>query len=410
MTFVKKLTGVAVETNNFGAGSVLQGQPQYFAENSVWKIRVIGCRQFAIFINGVQATGLISTTTDIVRAGFGYMPGTVTSISLYGFVRTRRATESGKQNVGITIHGDSMSALIHGGWDRMMRKALEGAAGLIIDSVTNYAVPGYTSAQVYAEMQAKGFVGGVTLICAGTNDIQSGVALATTIQNIRNMITYAGANGQICIVWIPPLWYTQAEAGAGRGQASGGASSGSNYRVNIKRLCASLSIKCVDMTQYGGPIDAAYLLGTRGNGVDYRVRDNIHPTGFLYRLIGVQMARAVLGELCNRVTRESDPQALPATYSNGWSSHATNPAKFRRGNDGDVKLSGYLQPGTLTDGLTVMTLAEDLCPTEPMEFPCNTSNGMCRVTVGVNGVCVINGVPASSAWINLSTIVLPSQN
>jgi len=414
LTMVDKQSGVAVVTTNFGAAAVFGQQPQYFGWNVPWKIRIVGKRQFAIFVGGIQATSLIPTTSDIVRAGFGFMPQTVTSISVSGWTRTRLAVEGGKQNVGITIYGDSMSAPIHGGWDRAMRKALEGSAGLLIDNVANYAVPGYTTTNMWADMQTKGFVGGVTVIAGGTNDIQGLISINTTLANIRSMITYAQANGQTVVAWIPPTWYTRAEAGAGKGQNSSNAVAGASYRVAIKRLCATMQVRCVDMTMFSGPIDARYMLGTYGNGngfpLAYRVRDNIHPDAFLYQIIGVQIARAILGAICNRVERASDPAALPATYQNGWTSLVANPTEYTRGADGRISLGGYVQAGTLTNGTIVLNLAEDIRPAKPVEAVCCTDNGTCRVTVGVGGNVTINGVPAGAVWINLSPISYPNQN
>lgn len=416
LQYVQKTTGNPTPvTNAVGVGDIFTSQIQYYGENSVWRIKILNKRQFLILLNGQQVGGVLAAPSDIMRAGFGYMPQAVTSVSISGFVRTRNNRAGGRQPETITIYGDSMSADMHGGWPYFMRKALEGSAGVVVGSITNLAVPGYTSGNAYTDMQAYGFNGGTALICAGTNDIQGLLGPTTLMTNILNMIVYARNHSQTPIVWIPPLWYTQAEAQAagapaGTGQGSANAYAGADYRVNVERICAASGVKCVDMTQVTGPINAAYLVPGAGVIADSGMRDNIHPTAYMYKKLGLAMAKAILGERSGGIKRRREIQALPITYASGWSAYPSAPevAQMLLSEDGTLQLLGKISSptGTVSNGTVVGTLREDLRPLVPYSGPASWSGGNCKVYVDLNGDIRVDNFGPSGTYLDISTITI----
>jgi len=134
------------QRRDVGVGDIFRNQIHYYGENSTWRVKILTKRQFVILLNGQQVGGILSSTFDITRVGFGYMPQAVTAVSISGFVRTRNSRAGGRTPETITIYGDSSSTDIHGGWPYFMRRALEGSAGVLVGSITNLAVPGYTTA------------------------------------------------------------------------------------------------------------------------------------------------------------------------------------------------------------------------------------------------------------------------
>ena len=413
LNYASKVNGLAPVINSVGAGDIFTTQIQYYAENSTWRVRIINRRQFMIYINGQQVGGILVAPSDIMRGGFGFMPLDINAVSVSGFVRTRNDTFGGFNPEGITIYGDSMSADIHGGWPYFMRKAIESASGTVVGVLTNNAVPGYTTAQMYNLMVAQGFNGGTALICGSTNDIQGLLGVPQLMTNLSSMITFARSRNQTPIVWIPPLWYTQAEAQAagappGTGQGSANAYAGADYRINIERLCAKLGVKCVDMTRVSGPINAAYLTAT--NGADTALRDNIHPTAYMYKKLGLAMAKAVMGERSGALNRRPDVQALPITYAAGWSAYPSAPeiAQMLLSRDGVLHLLGKISSPTtgVANGTVVGTLREDLRPLVPFSAPCSFSGGNCKVYVDLNGDIRVDNFAAGGTYLDLSAITL----
>lgn len=412
LRYVRKDLGVAPVENDVGVGDIFRTQIQYYGENSVWRVKILTKRQFVILLNGQQVGGVLTSPFDITRAGFGYMPQTVTAIAVSGFVRTRNNRAGGRAPEGITIYGDSISADIHGGWPYFMRRALEGSAGVVVASITNLAVPGYTTANMWADMQVKGFNGGTALICGGTNDGQGQVGVPTMLANVRNMITFARNNSQTPIVWIPPLWYTQAEAQAagapaGTGQASANAFACANYRTNLERLCATMAVKCVDMTQVTGPIDAAYLVPGAGVIADAGMRDNIHPTAYMYKKLGMAMAKAIMGERSGGIKRRREIQPLGITYSSPWTAFSV-PAEQAQGflaDDGMMTPFGKIaspSSGIPTTKVSIAQLREDLWPVVPVKQPVSHSAGNCTGYIDTNGIISVENYPSGSTWVDLS--------
>ena len=411
LKYVRKDLGVPYTENDVGVGDIFRTQIQYYGENSVWRVKILTKRQFVILLNGQQVGGVLASPFDITRVGFGYMPQAVTSVSISGFVRTRNNRAGGRAPETVTIYGDSISADIHGGWPYFMRRALEGSAGVVVGSVTNLAVPGYTTGNMWADMQVNGFNGGTALICGGTNDGQGQVGVPTMLANVRNMITFARNNSQTPIVWIPPLWYTQAEAQAagapaGTGQASANAYACADYRTNLERLCANMAVKCVDMTQVTGPIDAKYLVPGAGVIADAGMRDNIHPTAYMYKKLGMAMAKAIMGERSGGIKRRREIQPLGITYSSPWTQYSVvgEQAQGFLADDGMMTPFGKITSptGITTAKQAIAQLREDLWPVVPVKRPVAYSGGNCTGYIDTNGIISVENYGNTGTWVDLA--------
>ncbi|WP_223621163.1 SGNH/GDSL hydrolase family protein [Lysobacter sp. ESA13C] len=374
---------------------------QYYPENGYWTIRIIDRNRFSVLFNGVEVTNVQTVAGEITDAGFGVQG--LTGSSTYfvnGWTRWRDKPAGGKLGITALLVGDSMTADIHSGWPTAFREALEYSFGIRVNAITNQAVSGANSTTQLATLTANGTQGAShILICIGTNDIQFGGSAATLISNIDAMLTICAANFATPIVWIPPIWYSQADAG-GDGQATVGVGLGADHRARIMRLCALRGVKCVDMPQYTGAALASYL----GSSVlDSLLRDNIHPTSAGYRAIGWTLARALAGAYVPKPRRDRVQTALVATYANGWAAGA-EPPYVAVSNEGTVSFSGYLAPGTLTDGTTILTLPKHLRPNVVGRFLCPNSNAApATINVNPNGTMVIYNA-AGATFVALDTI------
>lgn len=417
LVYVQKLNGQSPVTNPVAIGDVFTTQIQYYAENSEWRIKILSKRKFVILFNGIQVAGILTAPSDIMRAGFGYMPQDVADVAISNFVRTRNAKRGGVPAQAITIYGDSTSADIHGAWSYALRKALDGMGGIVVESVTNLAVPGFTSGEMLARVQALGFNGGTAIFLAGTNDIQGSLSVQQYLKNMRDSFQLAIDAGQLVIAFKPVLWYTQAEAQAagaplGTGQASGNAKGGADYRTGLERLCANMGIKLLDLTQISGPVNAKYLIPRPGVIADSLMRDNIHWTAYLYKLIGVGGAKAVFGAVSGLIQRQAEVQSLPVNYSAGWTFYPSLPEVPQmywtedRRLDLLGKISGPTTGGTLM-GAQVGQLREDLWPVVPFSAPISYSGGNCKVYVSLTGIISVdNYVAAPGSYLDLSSIHL----
>lgn len=411
--FFQKATGSAGTSSTINVGTQFTTQPQYYAENATWTIRIVDRRHFEVLLNGVAALS-VATTTDIFRAGFGIMPvsGGATSMSVTGWVKTQAGPVGGRQPVSIICYGDSLTADIHGGWPYAMREALDGSNGCRVMNVNNQAVSGYTSTQALALMQSVGVTGySFCVIGVGTNDIQQGFTPQATINNLNAMAAICATANCVPIFWIPPLWYTQTEAGAGTGQASTASASGSPIRATILRYCAVNGYACADLTMVTGPIDVRYLKSTLGvSNADPMVRDNIHPTAYSYRLIGLAIARRILGLLAPAYDRSVAFQVLNPPMQNGWTDATTGSRiSYSMAPDGKVTLAGVATAGTKTDGTVIFTVPENLRPLATMRFAVMMNQSVapnytsCLVQIDAVGNLTIYGC-ANANYISLDNI------
>lgn len=375
----------------------------YYPENCVWSIKVYDRNHFGVFFNGVEVTNIQATSGDIVRAGFGVqsLSGSLTA-SVVGWAKFVNKPLGGKQGINILCIGDSLTADIHGGWPYAIREALDLSFGIRVNNVTNQAISGDNVNHQLSVLQASG-TGSAShaFICLGTNDIQFATDTASFLSDLGTMIDTLTAAFCTPIVWIPPLWYLQAN-GTGGGQPTQNYEIGAEKRARIARLCADKGVKCVDMMQVSGAVLGTYL--TAGNGLDPVVRDNIHPTTYFYRQIAFRLARALAGAYSLPSTKYKANTAFPSSaLQNGWTNGGG--ASYAVDSDGFVTLSGYVSPGTLTDGTTVLQLPEHLYPAATGRFLVSKGGASVALAqLGTNGALAIYG-GASASYLALDGIV-----
>lgn len=367
----------------------------YYPENCTWSVKVYDRNHFGVFFNGVEVTNIQETLGDIVRVGFGVqsLSGNLTA-SVVGWTKLKDEPIGGKQGITALCIGDSMTADIHGGWPYAMREALDMSFGIRVNNVINQAISGSNVSAQLALLLANGTQNAShAFVCLGTNDIQFLTSTATFLADLGTMIDTLKAAFCTPIVWIPPLWYLQAQAGGG-GQATQNYEVGAEKRARIARLCADKGVKCVDMTMYTGAVLGTYL--TSGNGLDPVLRDNIHPTSYAYRQIGFRLARALAGTYTLPSTKSKNVTTFPSgALMNGWTNGGG--AAYAIDAEGFVFLSGYISPGTLTDGTAALLLPEHVRPAVTGRFIASKGGAAVALAqIGTNGELQVYGASGAS--------------
>lgn len=370
-----KLLSTAVAESPFvPLGST--SQDNFKPRNATWSIRIYDRNHFSVLFNGIEVTGIITTAGDIVRAGFGIIPTSVAVIDTQGWVRWSKKDQGGKRDVQVLVCGDSLSIEHHGGWTGFFREAVEGAAGIRVKKMINYAVSGDISTQQRNKLLSLGTQGSShVVIFVGTNDIQLGATPTDTQGIIGEMLDFCDANSAIPIVCVPPQYYAKSlTTGGASGENTLRYAEGAETRARIMRLCASRGVKCVDMTQVTGPVLVEYLNDTT-LGIDAFVRDNVHPTTFGNKVIGFAIARAFLGSYLRTYARKRPPTALPAAgYLNSWTNLGSRLPQYSISEDGIVHLRGLISGGTTTSGTAMYNLPAHLRPPESIGFACASSS------------------------------------
>lgn len=411
LKYTRKDNGLAPVTNNV-AGDIFTTQSQYYAENSVWTIKVLTRRQFVIMLNGVQVGGILQAPGDIMRIGFGFMKDAVASVSISGFTRTRNGKGGGRARQSITVYGDSTWIDQHGGSMDPLQKALSGMGGTQVTRVTNLAVAGSNAGEMLTRMQQLGFNGNTLLWGLLTNDVQGQTDIVSFLNTVAAGIQYARDRAQTVVIMSGRMWYNRSTAAAAtgfaaQGQASANAENGAYLRDGLARLCADLGVKYVDLTKLSGPIDAADLVNPQA--LDTNVFDNIHKTPYLSTTEAIAAAKAIYGAYSGGVNRQAEVEPLPITFSAGWSAYSSAPEAPQMFREGRVltllgKASGPTTGGTL-NGAQVGQLREDLWPAVPYSSPISYSGGNCKVYISLAGILTVdNYVAAAGSYLDLSVL------
>lgn len=279
--------------------------------------------------------------------------------------------------------------------------------GIRVSAIINQAVGGQTSADQLAILQAQGVQGAqFVFIFVGTNDIQGGVASSVTVGNVSAMIDFVRP-GAVPIICIPPLWYPNTFT-AGTGQNTSGYQAGGATRALLLRLAGTKNVKCVDMTQVMGVTVATDRAANPLAGFPAPLRDNLHPNAYGYRMVGWANARALLGAYGGAVSREMTPSFLPSSIlRNGWTM-SFEPPTFSFDLSGRCKLTGVLEPGTMTVNTVICNLPEPARVLRPGHAVTATSNGICTLGLNPNGdVYLATAPPAGALWVSLD---IPAYN
>lgn len=380
----RKLTGAALLGNAADLQWAVLGQNNYtsFApQNSVWSVTKISSNQAIIKLNGKGLTSPFAPDCgDIFEIGFvRYTPA---AFSISGLTISRRTDAiMGAQLMSeISIFGDSTAAEFPGSWSKLLPQALNGAYGIQLKQVRNYAVVGDSVSGQLALMQANGFGNSYyVVLCVGTNNIQGGHPLANFKSDVDAALSYILAQGRIPVVVLPWLWYTRAQSG-GAGQASASYDKGAPYRMAMERIAIAKGCIVVKLTEELPNPDPAYLTTLPGA---VTLRDNIHQSQYGHQLYAKAIAQAIA----------DDSYALPgsveqvpaaALFLNG----ATNAdIRFAIGADGIASISGTMTVSTIADNTAILHLPRYMRTTRPTNF---TAIALSAGGASVLGACYLS--------------------
>jgi len=392
----------------------------YAGARSVWTLRLVSWTNFVVLFNGVQVSQGTIPGGWIEEGGFGFYVNSGTGgVTLQDWVIRRNVADPGiSLPLTISCFGDSITASRYECWPNYMREELEGLLGMRVPVMANNAVSGATAAQQYTTMSGTGLGGAsIVVMLIGTNDIQALTSKASFVATLTSILSYCTTNNATLILGVPPLFYTQAQAGA-RGQASTNYEQGAYIRSAVAKFCADNAVKCVDLNQALGPILANYvnsgLSPYYGADIanDPMVFDNIHPSPVMERLIARAFAKAVAAVLATVGTRvlPGGMYQPPTNFSNSVLQNSwvftTERGRWMCDAAGNVELAGVIDKGTgsLTNGTVIMTLPRNLIPRDTKRVCCPTDvqASPCFLSVDVpTGNVAIHGVNAGATYIYL---------
>lgn len=333
------------------------------AANCDWTVRLYDFQTIGVLLNGVEVYRYTLPEGEVVQAGFmGMKTGTNAGLSIEFPSAARLSEPQGGQAVKLAAFGDSKTDGYFGSWTDAFREALDGSAGVRVAQIVNRAVSGQNSLAQLGVMTANPPAGMTDVVIhVGTNDVQGGADASATLTNIGAMIDLCVANGvpvgRVHVV-VPDLWYDQAEAG-GFGEDTSAYDTGERTRMAILKLGSDRGCKVVNLPQVLGPVLGSQI--TSPDISDPRLRDNIHPTSFAYRVIGMEIAKSVLNAAAPAMVRAVPDRAIPVAFSGGWSATADVPG-YRLSEEGELNLFGSIVSVGAANPSIAFTLPRNLWP------------------------------------------------
>lgn len=401
----------------FGASAVTEGTVDYVGRTEVahhkfnvgrLSVRAYDRNTWSVLLNGVEIMAPMTVQGDILEAGFGLLgDATFSGLQIVRPVRVTEREITGKTGIRILIDGDSTAddAYYHA-LDGAIREALDGVGGMRVMSIENRAVSGDNSGSVLTRLQNQGTNGAnYVVIKVGRNDIQYGMALATSFSNLSSCIDIIQAAFATPVICIPGSWYLKTEAG-GKGQNTQNSNAGAPLRQALLQLAATKGALIYEEEMAQGPILPSFLT-LDPNNVDQRLRDAIHQSNALYRLDGREIARVIAGHYLRAPTPAMSNVAMPTITTrpdfgprNSWVATA---GRWEASDDGRVSLSGYLTAGTTTDGTTMYLIPPAMRPVEVKRFVARTSSPTkpAQVDLLVDGSLQVRGIDATVSWVSL---------
>ncbi len=363
----KKDIGVAITSSNINWRGTAN-HPQWLAVNSEWTVRLYDERTAAILMNGTEVYRFnLPQGAIITEYGFGvFASGPAINAGISRWTERRASAFGGQNQTAVAVFGDSKSSPFYGVWLDAFREALDATYGIRCVNVANDAVAGTNSLSVLQRMQALGLgVANYIVIYCGVNDIQGGSPLSASIQNLSDMLDIVINEGRVPVVVIPTLWLNSSQTPDGFATAN--AEKGAELRAAYRTLAASRGALIVDAQQLTGQILSDFI--TSPDLSDARVRDRIHDTAFVYRLVGQMIARVIAGDIVLESTPRITAIPIPARYfSNMWYFTLRAP-HVEVDQNRTVQMEGILEAGTKTDGTTIITFPTNLRPARSKSFP-----------------------------------------
>lgn len=387
------------------------GRGSYTSYNpitAVWGVTLIDRDTVQLTLNGRAITGPFLTTGlgDIFEIGFVWQPANASASCQWSDPLIERNSDPlGRAELGeVRIFGDSTSDYLVGAWQDPFKDLLDHTFGIKLTTITNLAVSGTNSYDVLNSINTNGFGNAYYVVVAtGTNDIQIGASLASSTANMAAIIQTIQSQGRVPIIVTPYMWYTQAQAISGRGQASTNYDQGAPVRARFARLCAETGAVWVDLARELAEPKPSYV--TSALSEDPLVRDNIHPSALAYKLYAHAIARAIASHHTRLIKQAAYLCNVPGEWmSNGWSLGASVAVTISE--DNRVHLQGNLGAGNLAAGTVLLTLPRWARPNVQMNFicSCNGTGGAAVVQLGTNGQLSVVSMPSNTTVLDINTI------
>jgi len=224
------------------------------------------------------------------------------SVEWYDFILEYKRKPAPFEPDTIQIFGDSqVGPFMNTSWIKYFEQYLNYSYGNRVGTIENYAVSGQTVEQqetIFNSVTHKG----VSIILAGTNNIQGQGDIGTMISSLDNMLNALNYSNDLAgatvgvqipgnkrfIVCIPPMYFSYPLNG-NKGKASVNYELGGAYRMAILRWAAENNVMVVD------------LMSTFGTTTSYSeiMRDDIHPSDLGYALIGREIAKKYIALTSN---------------------------------------------------------------------------------------------------------------
>lgn len=407
-TVYKKDIGVAITSSNINWRGTAN-HPQWLAVNSEWTVRLYDERTAALVMNGTEVYRFnLPTGAIITEYGFGVLAsGPAINAGISRWTERRASVFGGQNQTSISVFGDSKSSPFYGVWLDACREALDATYGIRCANIVNNAVAGENSLSVLQKMQSVGLgIANYVVISCGTNDIQGGSPLSASLQNLSDMLDIVINAGRVPVVVIPSLWLNSDQTP--NGFATANAEKGAELRAAYRTMGASRGALIVDAQQITGQILSDFI--TSPDLSDARVRDRIHDTAFVYRLVGQMIARVIAGDIAREASPRMSAIPIPVRYfSNGWYSTLRDPY-VTVDHDRFVQMEGILEAGNKADGTTIISLPVNVRPGRSkslVAFSVRSSDGrrsgiLLEITSG--GDLKIYGMPSDDNYIYLDAV------
>lgn len=385
----------------------------YNLGNAIVGVHVYDDQSFGLMVNGILIKRY-ETDGKIVAAGWA-VGFSAAACFISNAVMFKNKRTAGLKPLKIVCVGDSTSdrATTLKSQYEFAAQYLTGMGGCQVETLTNLAVSGNTSAQQLTALTSTNVTGyDYGLIQIGINDIQTSAGAAVLANNVESMIAHLRSSNVIPIVGLPTMWYSQADAQAfsqdGAATNNANATAGAQYRLILLRKLATLGVYVNTMVvEDQGAVVASLLAYANGDPVLF---DNIHPTIYGTMLMGYSWAKAIAAHMGNSKSgRENASTLMDRAWFVGAAGTTATPRYTVR--EGVLQTLWYLSRNSESwaDGTTIGTLPPRLRPGFEIVFPvvCVDAStipvvGAAYVKIGSNGVMKVYGIAAAAIFISFN--------
>ncbi|CAO4179372.1 SGNH/GDSL hydrolase family protein [Methylorubrum aminovorans] len=406
----KKMRGVGTVNTSSLSWPGLSTDGLFFPGMAYWGVRIYNNKSFAILINGYKAFGSYAVEGEIIEAGPLFISNRALDAGAGWINRVTRAAEAGGALAKILCIGDSLTETIHGGWPEVMVEALDGCRGIRITGLDNYAVGGHAVFQQQQVLETKGIPAGTThaAVMVGANDFAGSASTDDfTFGYFKSMLDMLFAYSLKVLVMIPFGSYSRARAG-GRGANVTRPMSPSRTQMMLAAYAASRGAKVLDMNDVTGPLTGDFAAHAFAEPM---LRDNVHPSAFGYKVLGLAAANAMLDLMIEPMSPEVIDGTLPTASlanvygpQNGWTQDTTDGLFYhvqRLATGIQVSLTGQLKPGTRAAAALIYLLPPNLRPNRNITIAAFSDANDVTIQATVEGFIYVRGMQAAGSYVRL---------